>query len=210
MLIVWQVEIREKEWKQWSEGETPEEDVMPGGIDKKLNSFQKLLMIRCWCPDRTLAQARHYISEALGPEFLRQTVLCLDSLVEEADSGAPLVCLLTTGSDPCEQVEGLARARGQEYHQLAMGQGQEDTARRLLADSMLHGHWLMLQNCQLCLQFCEELVQTVQDQAADTKDQFRLWLTTEIHNSFPISMLQLSLKEALKYYNEVMIFKYPE
>ena len=34
-------------------------------------------------------------------------VLDLDELVQEEEKKAPLICLLTTGSDPCSQVEGI-------------------------------------------------------------------------------------------------------
>ena len=33
----------------------------------------------------------------------------------------------------------------------------------LLQTSISHGHWILLQNCHLSLQFCEEIMQTVVD-----------------------------------------------
>ena len=53
--------------------------------------------------------------------------------------------------------------RCQEYRQLAMGQGQEDAARKMITEAILNGHWLMLQNCHLCLEFCDEIMQTLVD-----------------------------------------------
>ena len=133
---------------------------MPGGKDSKLSSFQRLLIIRSCCPDRTLAQARNYVQQSLGSFALEEVVVSLESLVEEADCHTPLVCLLSTGSDPCTQIETIARNRMQEYRQISMGQGQEELARRMITDAVLNGSWLMLQNCQLCLEFCEEVMQT--------------------------------------------------
>ena len=49
-------------------------------------------------------------------------VLDLEELVQEEEKKAPLICLLTTGSDPCSQVEGMARAAETEYRQISMGQ----------------------------------------------------------------------------------------
>ena len=34
-------------------------------------------------------------------------MLDLEELVQEEEKKAPLICLLTTGSDPCSQVEGM-------------------------------------------------------------------------------------------------------
>ena len=166
---------------------------MPGVMDSKLTSFQRLLMIRSCCPDRTLAQARNYVQQALGSFALEEVFLSLERLVEEADCETPLVCLLSTGSDPCSQIETMARNRMQEFRQISMGQGQEDLARRMITESIVNGYWLMLQNCQLCLEFCEEVMQTLID-TQDIHYQFRLWMTTEVHKDFPIGLLQMSIK----------------
>jgi len=184
---------KEKEWRLWCDSDYPEEELMPGGKDGKLTSFQRLLIIRCCCPDRTLAQARNYVQQSLGSFAMEEIVVNLESLVEETDCHTPLVCLLSTGSDPCSQIETIARNRMQEYRQISMGQGQEELARRMLTDAILHGSWLMLANCQLCLEFCEEVMQTLLE-TPDIHYQFRLWITTEVHTNFPIGLLQMSVK----------------
>ena len=84
-----------------------------------------------------------------------------------------------------------------EYRQLAMGQGQEDSARKMITEAILNGHWLMLQNCHLCLDFCDEIIQTILE-ASEMNSQFRLWITTEVHKDFPIGLLQMSLKYTIE------------
>lgn len=69
-----QVVSKEKDWKYWCDTETPEEEDIPSGLEKGLTIFRKLLLIRSWCPDRTLSQARKYIADALGVEFLETKV----------------------------------------------------------------------------------------------------------------------------------------
>ena len=49
-------------------------------------------------------------------------MLDLEELVQEEEKKAPLVCLLSTGSDPAGQVEALARVSECEYRQISMGQ----------------------------------------------------------------------------------------
>jgi dynein heavy chain len=66
-------------------------------------------------------------------------------MLEESDNRTPLVCLLSTGSDPSPQIEAIAKLRCQEMRQLSMGQGQEEAARKLLTDSIVLGYWLLLQ-----------------------------------------------------------------
>ena len=184
---------KDKEWRNWCDSDCPEEENMPGGIDNKLNEFQKLLMIRSWCPDRTLSQAKKYVMYSIGDYFLEETGLNLENIAEEADFQTPIICLLSTGSDPCNQIDTIARNRMQGYRQISMGQGQEGLARKLITESILNGYWLMLQNCHLSLDFCEEVMQTLMD-TNDIHYQFRLWITTEVHKNFPIGLLQMSIK----------------
>ena len=114
-------------------------------------------------------------------------------MLDEADNRVPLICLLSTGSDPSGQIETLARLRVQDFRSLAMGQGQEESARKMITDAIVNGHWLMLQNCHLSLDFCDEIMQTILD-TDEMHPNFRLWLTTEVHKNFPIGLLQMSLK----------------
>ena len=59
------------------------------------------------------AQARKYIFDSLGADFLENNVLDLEAMLDEAENRIPLICLLSTGSDPTSQIEALARLRVQ-------------------------------------------------------------------------------------------------
>lgn len=75
-----------------------------------------------------------------------------------------------------------------------MGQGQEVHARRLMGQFIVGGGWVLLQNCHLSLDYILEAM----DQVIDTDvihDDFRLWLTTEVHPKFPITFLQVGGKQ---------------
>jgi dynein heavy chain len=192
--LLQQVLENEREWRSWVEKEKPEQEEIPCGYTKALAgiAFRKLLLIRSWCPDRMLQSAQNYVIHSLGNQFIDSPLLDLEVMWSESEPRVPLICVLTTCSDPSQKIEHLARQRDIEIKALSMGQGQEIHARRLLADSMLTGHWLLLQNCHLNLAFCHELLESLME--GDVHAGFRLWITTEVHPQFPISLLQTAIK----------------
>ena len=87
---------------------------------------------RCWCPDRTLAQARKFIAESMGPQYAEGVILDLEKTWQESDRVTPLICFLSMGSDPTNNIESLSKKLKLECVAISMGQGQEIHARRLL------------------------------------------------------------------------------
>lgn len=191
--ILEQVARNEKQWKQWFDKDAPEEETIPDGYNNTLDVFRRLLLVRCWCPDRTLSQARKYIADSLGDKYAEGIILDVEKVWEESVSRTPLVGLLSMGSDPTGSIEALAKKHKVECRAISMGQGQEIHARRLMINCMTNGGWVLLQNCHLSLAYVIE----VMDQVLETEqvhDEFRLWVTTEVHPKFPITFLQMSIK----------------
>ena len=91
------------------------------------------------------------MEDSLGSEYLENKPLDLEELFNDTERKCPLIGLISTGSDPCMQVEALSRTKEQEYFQISMGQGQEERARKAITEAILKGHWLMLQNCHLAI-----------------------------------------------------------
>ena len=91
---------------------------------------------RCWCPDRTLAQARKYIGDVMGTRYAEGVILDLEGMWSESSPRTPLICFLSMGSDPTNNIEALAKKLHLDCHAISMGQGQEVHARRLLHQSM--------------------------------------------------------------------------
>ena len=53
-------------WKDWFDTDAPEESQIPDGYSSSLSTFHKLLLIRSWCPDRTVPMAKIYVAETMG------------------------------------------------------------------------------------------------------------------------------------------------
>uniref|UniRef100_A0AAZ3PJI0 AAA+ ATPase domain-containing protein n=1 Tax=Oncorhynchus tshawytscha TaxID=74940 RepID=A0AAZ3PJI0_ONCTS len=171
--IMNQVSRNEKGWKVWFDMDNPEDGVIPDGYNDSLDVFHKLLLIRSWCPDRTLSQARKYVGDSMGMRFAEPVILNLESTWEESDTRTPLICFLSMGSDPTNQIDALAKKLRLERYQW--------------------GGWVLLQNCHLGLEFMDELLETVTT-VETMHDSFRVWITTEPHDRFSITLLQSSIK----------------
>ena len=79
-----------------------------------------------------------------------------------------------------------------------MGEGQEEPARKAIKTHMESGGWVILQNCQLGLKFMEEIEQLIisflNPETPKPNDEFRIWITCEPHNRFPLGLLQKVIK----------------
>ncbi|KAG8442619.1 hypothetical protein GDO86_011415 [Hymenochirus boettgeri] len=191
--ILEQITRNEKQWKMWFDKEYPEEEIIPSGYDQALDCFRRLLLIRSWCPDRTIAQARKYIMDSMGSKYAEGIVLDLEKTWEESNPKNPLICFLSMGSDPTDSIIALGKRLKIETRYVSMGQGQEIHARKLLQQTMANGGWALLQNCHLGLDFLDELMDTIVE-TDNVHESFRLWMTTEVHRQFPITLLQMSIK----------------
>ncbi|XP_037924624.1 dynein heavy chain 5, axonemal isoform X2 [Hermetia illucens] len=187
------IESNEKEWRVWYEAEKPEQEDIPCGFNISLDSFRKLLLVRSWSPDRTISQAKKYVEESLGAEYGEMQILDLEATWLESEPRTPFVCLLSIGSDPTTQIGNLAKQKGINLKAVSMGQGQEYHARKLIMESMSAGGWVLLQNVHLSLSFCAEIIDMLVE-TETIEESFRLWVTTEVHNEFPIGLLQMAIK----------------
>ena len=82
---------------------------MPDGYNLSLDTFRKLLMIRAWCPDRVLPQSLKYISERMGVKYAEGVILNIEEMWEESNVRVPMICFLSMGSDPTNNIEALSK-----------------------------------------------------------------------------------------------------
>ena len=134
-----------------------------------------------------------YIADSLGQQYADPVLLNLEEMLKESTVRVPLICLLSMGSDPTNQICDLAKKMSLECRCISMGQGQEVHARRLLSLAKEQGGWVLLQNCHLGLEFMEELLEFVLF-CEDPNPSMRIWITVEPHPEFSITLLQSAIK----------------
>lgn len=91
--------------------------------------------------------ARKYITHSLGPLFAEPVVLNLEATWMESEPRTPLVCLLSMGSDPTNQIEALSKRVTLPFGAISMGQGQEIPARSLIRSSLENVRFQDASNC---------------------------------------------------------------
>ncbi|KAH8358423.1 hypothetical protein KR093_000053 [Drosophila rubida] len=192
------------EWKAWYDLEDPEEVACPGSYNVNCNAFQasgqggggKLLFLRCFRVDRIFRCINQYIVETMDEFFIMPPVVSFSTIYEQTTCSIPVCFILSAGSDPTNDLIKLADivlGGMSNFCHISLGQGQEKTAMNMLDNALKQGQWLMLQNGHLLVKFVRELEKFL-DKVENPHPDFRLWITTDPTPTFPIGILQKSLK----------------
>nr|CCA14061.1 PREDICTED: similar to hCG1811879 putative [Albugo laibachii Nc14] len=183
-------------WKQWTESEAPEAITFPDGYSDRLTELQKLLLLRCFRQDRVYNAMKLFVSSVMGDNYVQPPVLDYERIYSQSSPISPIVCILSPGADPQADIQTLSEAHGFSGHRfryLALGQGQGHLAEQMVETGYVRGHWVLLQNCHLLASWLKTLEKMLSGMHRPHKD-FRLWLTTEPTDHFPLGILQRSLK----------------
>ena len=90
-----------------------------------------------------------FVSGSLKIRDLNPPALSLKNLYAETSSTEPVLIIITSGSNPSEELRELATRCRQTLHEVAMGQGQVEAAVTRLRAAAADGGWLCLKNLHL-------------------------------------------------------------
>lgn len=154
------------------------------------------MLLRCIRTDRVYRAMCIYISEIMGEKYITPPVVSLDEIYGQTTPTTPVVFILSPGSDPTNDLMKLASRcdiPSDHFKYISLGQGQDQLAMKSLQAAVNNGHWLMLQNGHLLVSFMKDLEKYL-EKVEKPHDKFRLWITTDPTPTFPIGILQISLK----------------
>eukprot|EP00003_Mantamonas_plastica_P000096 TRINITY_DN1008_c0_g2_i7.p1 TRINITY_DN1008_c0_g2~~TRINITY_DN1008_c0_g2_i7.p1 ORF type:complete len:3819 (+),score=1555.84 TRINITY_DN1008_c0_g2_i7:2346-13802(+) len=198
----------ETSWNRWFTSEMPETEELPDGYEDKLGAFHRMLLVRCFTPDRTMLAAVDYIADSLD-EFYTETVSAsLSGVLEDTDERTPVIALLSAGADPSDKIHAQARKmKLPAVLYTSMGSKQDEKARHQIKHAQQNGGWVLLQNCHLGLDFVNKEVEGLIQDTEHVHKTFRLFMTTDpVHRvvdpehpdrepeMFSINVLQMSIK----------------
>ncbi|PFH33986.1 dynein heavy chain family protein [Besnoitia besnoiti] len=194
--IVESIKTEGEAWKEWYDVEALESVPLPGEMWRSLTPFQKLLVIRVFRVDRVPTAVKKFIAWRLNDHYVQSCSLQYSKIFAQSSEQCPIVLILSPGADPQSDVCKLAEARGfvgNKFRCLALGQGMAPLAQQYIEKGYQRGYWIMLQNCHLLTSWLKSLAKFLETIQKPHKD-FRLWLTTQPIEEFPLSILQRSLK----------------
>lgn len=166
----------------------------------KMNStqFQKLLVYRCFQPTKLDSIISLFIRNVLGGEFIDAPTFDLNSAFGDSTCCKPLLFILTSNYNPIKSIQQFAETQSIDDNRLkvfSMGQQQGSFALKSIEDAVKSGEWVILQNVHLAGEWMHVLERICVNLAPDTTHpDFRLWITSKPMTSFPLSILQCSIK----------------
>jgi dynein heavy chain len=187
----------DKDWRAIFDSAEPHNLPLPGEWDKKLNSLQKMCVLRALRPDKVSESIQNYVTEYLDEKFIKPPPFDLPNTFTDSSPTMPLIFILTAGSDPgkdlllfAQEVDMVDRLAS-----IALGQGQGKIAAKMIEAGVGKGGWVLLQNCHLCISWMPELERICEDFVPDKMhEDFRLWLTSLPSMHFPTAILQNGVK----------------
>eukprot|EP00955_Chlamydomonas_euryale_P094425 364857-Chlamydomonas_euryale.AAC.10 len=191
------VESDEPAWRAFYELESPEEAGLPMGYAEALSEFEKLLVLRCLRMDRVTVGITRFVISVMSEKYVQPPVLDYGMIYRQSRETTPVVFVLSPGADPAFDVfklgEEMGFKPGAKLKYMALGQGMGPKAVEFIETGVQRGLWIMLQNCHLLPRWLKTLEKTL-ERIHKPHPDFRLWLTTEPTDQFPLGVLQHSLK----------------
>ncbi|ORC87581.1 dynein heavy chain [Trypanosoma theileri] len=186
----------EEEWCKWFSSEKAY-DWYPNSV-QNLSPFQRLLLLKVCREDLTSYGLSLVCAHYLGKAFTESPPFDLEACFADSTPTAPIIFVLTPGSDPTVLFTEFADRKGfgDRKFTLSLGQDQGPKAEEMIKQASKEGMWVYLQNCHVyeswmpSLERCLEVLQS----SPNVHDDFRLWLTTMPTRSFPVLLLQSGIK----------------
>jgi dynein heavy chain len=184
-------------WQAYYDLAEPQDGALPDGWAARLQPFQRLLVLRCLRPGKSLPGMQVFVTAAMGKQFLEPPLFDIESTYAESNAAIPLVFILSPGSNPVQALLNFAEARGEmkRLSSISLGQGQGVFAEKMIADALNNGGWVILQNCHLAESWMPSLEKICEEITIDrAHGDFRLWLTSAPSAKFPQIVLQNGIK----------------
>jgi dynein heavy chain len=184
-------------WKEIFDSLEPEKMPLIGKWENKLNSLQKMCVLRTIRIDKLPESILTFVVSKQGQKYVEPPPFNLPACFADSSVVTPLIFVLTKGSDPTKEFYQFAHEMrfDKKVKGLSLGQGQGPKAIKMIEEATQKGTWVYLQNCHLYISWLNTLETITEEITAEkTHKDFRLWLTSMPCPQFPVSILQNGVK----------------
>ncbi|RXN34314.1 dynein heavy chain axonemal [Labeo rohita] len=191
----------ESTFKSIFDSSQPHRELLPGEWDNGLDSFQKLLVLRCLRADRLTHGLQDFVASQLGQNFIEPQTSDLSVVFKDSSPSTPLIFVLSPGTDPAADLYKFAEVMkfSKKMSAISLGQGQGPCAEAMMHSAMEKGQWVFFQNCHLAPSWMPSLERLIENIDPDKVHRdFRLWLTSLPSSKFPVSILQNGSKMTIE------------
>ncbi|KTF88877.1 hypothetical protein cypCar_00027703 [Cyprinus carpio] len=191
----------ESAFKSIFDSSQPQREPLPGEWDSGLDSFQKLLVLRCLRADRLTHGLQDFVASQLGQNFIEPQTSDLSVVFKDSSPSTALIFVLSPGTDPAADLYKFAEVMkfSKKMTAISLGQGQGPSAEAMMHSAMEKGQWVFFQNCHLAPSWMPSLERLIENIDPDKVNRdFRLWLTSLPSNKFPVSILQNGSKMTIE------------
>uniref|UniRef100_A0A8C3TD43 Dynein heavy chain n=1 Tax=Chelydra serpentina TaxID=8475 RepID=A0A8C3TD43_CHESE len=115
-----------REFRAIFDSAEPHREPLPGKWDSELDSFQKLLPLRCLRGDKVTNAMQDFVAMNLEQRFIEPQTSDLTAVFKESTSTTPLIFVLSPGTDPAADLYKFAEEMkfSKKLAAISLGQGQ--------------------------------------------------------------------------------------
>ena len=189
-----------KEYQKIFDSDEPHNLDLPAPWNEKLEYFQKMIVLKSIRPDKIPLAVQNFVSEKIGSKFIEPPTFSLSKSFKDASVTVPLIFVLSPGSDPVNDFVRFAEEMNmsKKFDTISLGRGQDKKAENCINENAARGGWALMMNCHLATSFMPKLEKIVENLDDSNHRDFRLWMTSMPAKTFPVSVLQNSVKMTLE------------
>ena len=159
--------------------------------------------MRAFRPDKVIQMVQKIVKKQpeLGQAYLQPPSFSMEDLFNDSTNKSPIIIVISPGADPMTEINNFSKKKKIAFESLSLGKGQAKKAINGITKAQTEptqiqtiGTFVVLQNCHLAVSFMPTLDRMIEEIVIQADSTFRLWLTTEPTDKFPVTIVQNSIK----------------